>query len=58
MSVRSGAIAPPEQTPATPPDRYADMSQQRAQWSRDDDELLLLDEIEETPDDEHIDDLV
>lgn len=29
-----------------------------AAWTRDDDELVLLDEIEESPDDERIADLV
>jgi hypothetical protein len=31
---------------------------ERVAWSSEDDELLLLDEIEETPDDERVDDLV
>lgn len=30
----------------------------RAAWTRDDDELILLDAIEESPDDERIADLV
>ena len=44
--------APPASSEETPAESV------RAGWSREDDELLLLDEIEETPDDERIEDLV
>ena len=46
---RPTSLTPPVEAPA---------EGVRATWSRDDDELLLLDEIEETPDDERIEDLV
>ncbi len=48
-ATRPTSLTPPEETPA---------EGVRATWSREDDELLLLDEIEETPDDERIEDLV
>ena len=48
-ATRPASLTPPEETPA---------EGGRAAWSREDDELLLLDEIEESPDDERIEDLV
>jgi hypothetical protein len=56
----------PPLTPPAPANRPASLTSTeetpaegvRASWSREDDELLLLDEIEETPDDERIEDLV
>jgi hypothetical protein len=56
MSERAGA-PPPEARGQTPPPSEAP----RDQWTREDDELLLLDELEEVdeaPDDDLVDEVV
>jgi hypothetical protein len=60
MIERPGPLPRQETTsplpPTTPPESDQD-TDSRAEWTREDDELLLLDEIEDHPDDD-IGDLV
>lgn len=59
MSERPKALPRAESVDEQASDPSSEESRsERSQWSSEDDELLLLDEIEETPDDDRIEHLV